>query len=67
VAGFAALAERGEIDRQFPAPKYVLLRLPLVTYTPDNCPMCSQGLPLSKPGSRPDLPAGRQGRHEATA
>jgi orotate phosphoribosyltransferase len=67
VAGFAALAERGETERQFPAPKYVLLRLPLVTYAPDSCPMCKQGLPLVKPGSRPDLPAGRQDRRGATA
>ena len=54
VAGFAALAERGESDTNFPAPKYVLLRLPLVTYPPDNCPLCDQGLPLVKPGSRPE-------------
>ena len=53
VAGFAALAERGESRRNFPAPKYVLLRLPLVTYPPDQCPLCDQGLPLIKPGSRP--------------
>ena len=45
VAGFAAVAERGESNVQFPAPKYVLLRLPLVTYPPDNCPLCKQGLP----------------------
>src|SRR5690242_20849628 len=59
VAGFAALAERGSNDAQFPAPKHVLLRLPLVTYPPDNCPMCKQGLPLIKPGSRPE-PTARQ-------
>lgn len=54
VAAFAALAERGTTDAQFPAPKHVLLRLPLVTYPPDNCPLCQQGLPLVKPGSRPE-------------
>jgi orotate phosphoribosyltransferase len=54
VAGFAALAERGESDAQFPAPKYILMRLPLVTYPPDNCLLCKQGLPLVKPGSRPE-------------
>src|SRR5476649_2691714 len=37
VAGFAALAERGSSDAQFTAPKYALLRLPLVTYTADQC------------------------------
>src|SRR5262245_35495734 len=54
VAGFAALAERGTSDAQFPAPKHILLRLPLVTYPPDNCPLCQQRLPLIKPGSRPE-------------
>lgn len=54
VAGFASLAERGESDSHFPAPKHVLLRLPLVTYSPDNCPMCKAGTPLVKPGSRPE-------------
>lgn len=54
VAGFAALAERGEAETNFPAPKYILLRLPLVTYPPDNCMLCNQGLALIKPGSRPE-------------
>jgi len=54
VAGFAALAERGETETHFPAPKYVLMRLPLVTYPPDGCLLCDQGLPLIKPGSRPE-------------
>jgi len=54
VAGFAALADRGESEVQFPAPKQALLRLPLVTYSPDNCPLCEQAIPLVKPGSRPE-------------
>ncbi len=54
VAGYAALAERGESDARFSAPKHVLLRLPLVTYAPDNCPLCKEGLLLVKPGSRPE-------------
>ena len=52
VAGFAALAERSQSEIQFPASKHVLLRLPLITYSPDSCPLCEQGLPLVKPGSR---------------
>jgi orotate phosphoribosyltransferase len=62
VVGIAALADRSENSVQFPARKEALLSLPLVTYQPDSCPMCEEGLPLIKPGSRPDLPAGRQGR-----
>ncbi|OGR92103.1 MAG: orotate phosphoribosyltransferase [Elusimicrobia bacterium RIFCSPLOWO2_01_FULL_59_12] len=54
VAGIASLADRSEMTLQFPARKEALLRLPLVTYPPDNCPLCEQGLPLAKPGSRPE-------------
>src|SRR5258708_40258100 len=59
VAGFAALADRSEGELKLPAPKQALLRLPLVTYPADNCPLCEQGIPLIKPGSRPE-PAYRQ-------
>jgi orotate phosphoribosyltransferase len=54
VAGIASLADRSESSLQFPARKESLLRLPLVTYPPDNCPLCEQGIPLTKPGSRPE-------------
>ena len=54
VVGFAALVDRSESELQFPAPKQALLRQPLVTYAPDNCPLCEQGIPLVKPGSRPE-------------
>lgn len=54
VAGFASLADRSEGQLQFPARKESLLRLPLVTYPPDSCPLCEQGIPLIKPGSRPE-------------
>jgi orotate phosphoribosyltransferase len=54
VAGIAALADRSESELQFPAPKQALLRQPLVTYTADSCPLCEQGIPLVKPGSRPE-------------
>jgi len=30
-----------------------LATLTVVTYTEDTCPMCKQGLPVQKPGSRP--------------
>ncbi len=54
VVGFAALADRSEGKLNFPAPKEALLRLPLVTYPPDRCPLCEQGIALTKPGSRPE-------------
>ena len=54
VAGFAAVADRSEGQLNFQAPKKALLRLPLVTYAPDHCPLCEQAIPLMKPGSRPE-------------
>jgi orotate phosphoribosyltransferase len=33
-------------------PLFSLLDLSLPTYDPDACPLCAQGLPLAKPGSR---------------
>lgn len=54
VAGFAALADRSAGELKLTAPKHALLRLPLVTYSPDSCPLCEQGIPMIKPGSRPE-------------
>jgi hypothetical protein len=30
-----------------------LLEIALPTYEPEKCPLCIQGLPVIKPGSRP--------------
>jgi orotate phosphoribosyltransferase len=61
VVGVAALADRGVTDIKLPAPKQSLLRLPLVTYAADSCPLCEQGIPLVKPGSRPETTAQSSG------
>jgi len=34
-------------------PFVTLLTIDLPTYEPDRCPLCAQGLPVVKPGSRP--------------
>ena len=33
-------------------PLHSLPELSLPTYDPDACPLCAQGLPIAKPGSR---------------
>jgi orotate phosphoribosyltransferase len=33
-------------------PQFALLRMDVVTYKPDTCPICKQGIPVQKPGSR---------------
>jgi orotate phosphoribosyltransferase len=37
---------------QFDVPFITLLRIDLPTYDPQKCPLCAQGLPVVKPGSR---------------
>ena len=52
VVGAACIVNRGtQVDLGVP---YVsLIDIDLATYEPDKCPLCAQGLPVVKPGSRP--------------
>ncbi len=52
VAGVAMLVDRsgGKVD--FGVPAKALLTLNIKTYAPDECPLCKQGVPLTKRGSR---------------
>ena len=53
VVGAAAIVDRsgGRID--FGVPSFALVRLEVPTYDPEQCPLCAQGVPILKPGSRP--------------
>ena len=52
LTGVAAVAERSAVPVNFGATKTVLLKLPLKDYAPADCPLCKQGIPAVKPGSR---------------
>ena len=52
VCGLASIVDRTGADVDLPAPLVSLLRVDVVTHDPDDCPLCGQGLPLVKPGSR---------------
>jgi len=52
VVGVAVLVDRGEVPLQLPVRTEVLLRLPLRTFQPENCPLCQQGIPLERRGSK---------------
>ena len=61
-AGATVVAATAIIDRSggrasLDVPLHALVDLSLPTYQPDRCPLCEQGVPLTKPGSRP-APAG---------
>lgn len=50
--GVGFLVDRSGGQAQFSVPMQSLLQLKVVTYKPDQCPLCEQKLPLIKPGSR---------------
>jgi orotate phosphoribosyltransferase len=56
-AGAQVLAAAAVVDRSngvssLDVPLHVLMSLSLPTYEPAVCPLCAQGAPLTKPGSR---------------
>jgi len=57
-AGARVLAAGSIIDRsgghaEVGAPRVSLVTLAVGAYPPDHCPLCEQGVPVAKPGSRP--------------
>ena len=53
VVGAASIVDRGARAVDLGVPFVSLLEVDLPTYEPDTCPLCAQGLPVVKPGSRP--------------
>jgi len=53
VIGAVAIIDRRGGTTDLTVPFHALAQLPLPTYEPSACPLCAQGLPLTKPGSRP--------------
>jgi orotate phosphoribosyltransferase len=52
VVGAASIVNRSGGAAKFDVPLESLLDYSLPTYEPDRCPLCAQGLPVVKPGSR---------------
>ena len=52
VVGVAAIVDRSAGKAAFDVPYESLLAVDLPVYQPDACPLCAQGLPVVKPGSR---------------
>jgi orotate phosphoribosyltransferase len=52
VVGTASIVNRGGAAIRFDVPYVSLLEIALPTYEPETCPLCAQGLPVVKPGSR---------------
>lgn len=55
VVGIGAIVNRSGRENPFaPLPFTALLTVDVPTYPPESCPLCASGVPLTKPGSRPD-------------
>lgn len=53
VVGVAAIIDRSGGTIDFGVPSHALVRLAVPTYAPEECPLCADGIPVEKPGSRP--------------
>lgn len=53
IVGAAAIVDRSPGPARFDVPFHALLEIDVPTYEQDMCPLCAQGLPVVKPGSRP--------------
>lgn len=51
VAGVGVLVDRSGGNVDFGVPLFACHRTAIVTYPPDDCPLCRAGVPLVKPGS----------------
>nr|WP_169304796.1 orotate phosphoribosyltransferase [Chloroherpeton thalassium] len=52
VAGAGSIVDRSNGKAKIADVQFSLLQMEVVMYEPDDCPLCKQGLPLVKPGSR---------------
>ena len=52
VVGTASIVDRSGGTIRFDVPFASLLEIALPTFEPEGCPLCAQGLPVVKPGSR---------------
>lgn len=50
--GIGMLVDRSGGKATFDIPSKALLKLKVETYSPENCPLCTQGVPMTKRGSR---------------
>jgi orotate phosphoribosyltransferase len=58
VVGAAAIVDRSDGAAGLDVPFVALLMLQVPSWTAAECPLCAQGLPLVKPGSRPGTDTG---------
>ena len=53
VSGAGSIVDRSGGRADLGVPRVALATLDVVSYAPDECPLCRQGIAVEKPGSRP--------------
>ena len=54
VVGVASMVNRSQAEQPFePLPSHHLLSVSFPTWSAEACPLCRDGVPIAKPGSRP--------------
>ena len=52
IKGVAFIVDRSGDRVKFDVPFFAALKMDVITYPPEECPLCKQGIELTKPGSR---------------
>jgi orotate phosphoribosyltransferase len=52
LAGVGYIVDRSNGKVSFEAKHFSVLQLDVITYKPEECPLCKDGIPVVKPGSR---------------
>lgn len=52
LAGVGIIVDRSNGKITFPSKQFSVLQMDAVVYQPDSCPLCRDGIPVNKPGSR---------------
>ncbi len=52
VAGVGFIVDRSNNKVKFDVPQFSTLQLEVVSFSPEDCPLCKQNIPVIKPGSR---------------
>lgn len=52
IVGIAVIVDRSGDDAKFDVPFKSALKLSLPTFQPEECPLCKEGLPVDRPGSK---------------
>ena len=52
VAGIGCIVDRSGGNVDFGVPLMSVLSVPITSWEPENCPLCKQGIPAAKPGTK---------------